>query len=349
VRDRRITVRTAGVSFRLDLRVLAALATCAAVALAVLTVHVARGEFHIPFGDVLATLAGAGDRATTFIVYDLRLPRALAALLAGASLGIAGAIFQDLARNPLVSPDIVGITFGASLAAVSVLVFSGAGGTVSGSAAALGGALGAGVLLYALAWRGGMHGYRLVLVGVGLTAVLQAGISYVLTRGEILNVHEAWIWMVGSLNGVGWIQVWPQVAVLAVLLPAALLLARALEAMQLGDEVAVALGVRLEPARLALAAIAVVLTASAVAAVGPIAFVAFIAPHVARATARTLAPSGVIPVSAATGAVVVLAGDAAGRLLLAPTEIPVGIVTAIIAAPYFLLLLQRANRMGTSG
>lgn len=157
------------------------------------------------------------------------------------------------------------------------------------------------------------------------------------------------MWLVGSLNGRGWEQVWPLAATLALLLPAGLALGRQLEALQLGDDVARALGVGVERARLALLAVAIVLTAIVVSAAGPIAFVAFIAPHIARRVSATVSPSGVLPVAAASGALLVLASDLAGRLLFAPTEIPVGIVTAIVAAPYFLHLLRRANRLGITG
>lgn len=346
---RRLTVRRAGVSLRIDARAAALLAGLAVALLAVFTFSLARGEFPIAPLDVLAALVGAGDEANRFIVVDLRLPRALVAVLAGAALGVAGAILQDVARNPLVSPDIIGITLGASLAAVTVIVLGDAGGTVSVPLAALGGALAAGAALYLLAWRGGVHGYRLVLIGIGLAALLQAGVEYVLTRGRIFDVSEAYVWIVGSLNATDWAQVWPLLAAVLVLLPLAFALGRQLEALQLGDDVARAVGVGVERSRLALLAVAVLLTGFAVASSGPIAFVAFVAPHIARRLGRTVAPAAVLPLAAAVGALLVTGADAAGRLLFAPTEIPVGIITSILAAPYFLFLLRRANRLGVTG
>jgi iron complex transport system permease protein len=193
-----------------------------------------------------------------------------------------------------------------------------------------------------------VQGYRLVLVGIGVAALLQAGISYVLTRGQIFEVAQAYVWLVGSLNGRGWEHVWPLAVTLAALLPAGLALGRRLEALQLGDDVARALGVRVERARLALLAVAIVLTGVAVSAAGPIAFVAFIAPHIARRVCGSVSPVAVVPVAAGSGALVMLAADLAGRLMFAPTEIPVGIVTSIVAAPYFLYLLRRANRLGVA-
>lgn len=345
---RRLTVRRGPVSLRLDVRVLATLGALGAVAAAAFTASVAQGDFPVPVADVLAALAGGGDQATSFIVFDLRLPRALTALLVGAALGIAGTIFQDLSRNALVSPDIIGVTSGASLAAITVIVFGGAEGTLTVPLAALGGAVATGAALYALAWRGGLQGYRLVLVGIGVAALMQAGIAYVLTRGEIFEVARAYVWLVGSLNGRGWEHVWPLAATLAVALPLTLALSRQLQALQLG-ELARALGVGVERTRLALVGLAVLLTGMAVSAAGAIAFVAFFAPHLARRLAGSVSPGSVLPVAAACGAVLVLCADLLGRVAFAGTEIPVGLVTAILAAPYFLLLLQRANRMGATG
>ena len=346
---RRVSVRMRGLSLRVDLRVLAVLGILGALTLVAFTLNVGRGEFAIAPRDVLAALVGGGDESTRFIVQDLRLPRALTAILVGAALGIAGAIFQDLARNALVSPDVIGISWGASLAAISVIVFGGASGVLTIPLAALGGALGAGVLLYGLAWRGGVQGYRLVLIGIGLTTVFSAGVSYVLTQAVFIELQRAYVWLVGSLNDAGWEHVWPLSATLAVLLPLALALGRQLETLQLGDDVARALGANVEGARLALLAVAIVLTGVAVSAAGPIAFVAFFAPHIARRVSDTVSPSGVLPVAAATGAFMVLGADLAGRLLFGATHMPVGIITSIIAAPYFLYLLQRANRIGATG
>jgi iron-siderophore transport system permease protein len=346
---RRVSLRAHGLSVRVDLRVLAVLGLLGALTLVALTLNVGRGEFAIAPPDVLAALVGGGDEATRFVVLDLRLPRALTAILVGMALGISGVIFQDLAHNALVSPDVIGISWGASLGAISVIVFGEATGALTVPLAALGGALAAGVLLYGLAWRGGVHGYRLVLIGIGLTTVFSAGVSYVLTQARFFELQRAYVWLVGSLNDAGWEQVWPLTATLAVLLPLALVLGRQLETLQLGDDIARALGVAVEPARLALIAVAIVLTGVAVAAAGPIAFVAFFAPHIARRLCDTVSPSGVLPAAAATGAFMVLASDLAGRLLFGATQMPVGIITAIIAAPYFLYLLQRANRLGATG
>jgi iron complex transport system permease protein len=252
---------------------------------------------------------------------------------------MAGAVFQQVARNPLVAPDIVGVSGGASLAAVAVIVF---GAGIPVPLAALAGALVSGVALYALAWRDGVHGQRFVLVGIGMAALAQAGVGYVLTEGRIFEVAQAYVWMVGSVNGRGWEQVWPLAATLALLTPALGALARRADALELGDDLARALGVGVERSRLALLAAAVGLTGVAVAAAGPVGFVAFVAPHLARRLGRPASLQGLLPLAAACGAALVVACDLAGRVLFAPTEIPVGLLTSIVAAPYFLLLLRRA-------
>jgi len=346
---RTIAVRRGRLALRFAARSLIVGSVLAAATLVALGLSVAVGEFFVAPVDVLATLVGAGDGATEFIVLELRLPRALTALLAGAALGLAGAIFQQVARNPLVAPDIIGVAGGASVAAAAVIVLGSSSGAAAVPVAALAGALASGAALYALAWRGGVQGYRLVLVGIGLAALMQAGVSYVLTEGRMFEVAQAYVWLVGSVNGRGWAHVWQLVLTLALMLPIILGLARRLDALALGDELARSLGLAVERTRLALLAAATVLTGVAVSATGPVGFVAFLAPHIARRLIRSASSQGLLPIAASCGAALVLVSDLAGRMLFAPTEIPVGIVTSIIAAPYFLLLLRRAGRLGATG
>jgi iron complex transport system permease protein len=334
---------------RFDVRPLAVTAALCAAALLALVLSVALGEFAVPPLEVVSALVGAGDQATGFIVLDLRLPRALTGLLAGAALGLAGAIFQDVTRNPLVSPDIVGVSGGASLAAVTLIVLGPPHGALTVPLAALAGAFASGAALYGLAWRGGIHGYRIVLCGIGIAAFTQAGIAYVLTEGRIFEVVRAYVWMVGSLNGRSWQQVWPLVAAIGFLFPLVLAAARRVDVLALGDDLARTLGVGAERTRLLMLAGAVVLTGVAVASTGPIGFVAFLSPHIARRLGRATSTQSLLLLAAGCGAVLVLVSDLAGRLLFAPTEIPVGLVTSIIAAPYFLALLRRAHRVGVMG
>jgi iron complex transport system permease protein len=349
VSRRRIVLRPGAASVRVDVRALAVSAALAGVTVAALVLSVALGELSLSPLDVLGSLAGAGDPAVDFIVLELRLPRALTALLAGAALGLSGAVFQQVTRNALVAPDIVGVAGGASLAAVAVIVLGSASGAASVPIAALAGALTSGALLYALAWRDGVQGYRVVLVGIGLAALMQAGVAYVLTEGRIFEVAQAYIWLVGSVNGRTWEHVWPLAAALAVLLPVLMALARRADALELGDELARGLGVGVERSRLMLLATAIVLTGVAVSAAGPIGFVAFVAPHLARRLGRPASLQALLPLAAASGAALVVVSDLAGRLLFAPTEIPVGLITSILAAPYFLFLLRRAGRLGAAG
>ncbi|MGE0141037.1 MAG: FecCD family ABC transporter permease, partial [Ilumatobacteraceae bacterium] len=187
---------------------------------------------------------------------------------------------------------------------------------------------------------------RLVLVGIGVAAVLTAATSYLLTRAQIFEVQQAMVWLTGSLNGRSWDHLRPVTWAMLVLFPAVLLLARPLRALQLGDDTAKGLGVRVERARLALVLVAVALTAVATAAAGPIAFIAFVAGPIARRLVR--APLSIVP-AALVGALLLLLSDLVARRAFAPTELPVGVVTGIIGAPYLLWLLARANRVGRGG
>jgi iron complex transport system permease protein len=349
VSRRRVTLRHGAASVRIDVRPAAVTAALGVAAVLVVCLSVALGEFAIPLPDVVATLIGAGDQGTNFIVFDLRLPRAVTGLLAGAALGLAGAIFQDVTRNPLVAPDIVGVSGGASLAAVALIVLGSSGDSVSIPLAALAGALVSGAALYGLAWKQGVQGYRIVLVGIGVAAFTTAGISYVLTKGRIFEVSQAYVWLVGSLNGRGWDDVAALAVTFVVLLPVILALGRRVDVLTLGDDVARTLGLGVERTRLMLLGAAVVLTGVAVAAAGPIGFVAFIAPHIARRLGHPHSTPGLLLGAAGCGSVLVLVSDLLGRLLFSPTEIPVGIVTSILAAPYFLLLLRRAHTIGAAG
>lgn len=338
----RLVLRGSAISARVDVRVALTCAALLAFALAVFSVNLAYGEFSIPVGDVIATLAGSGPAGADFIVLELRLPRALVAALAGAALALSGTILQTLVRNPLASPDIIGITTGASFAGVSVFILGAS--TVLVPFAAFAGALVAATLVYVLAWRGGLSPYRFVLVGIGIQCVGLAGIYFMLIRGQIEVVADAYVWLVGSLNGRTFADVWPLLAGVAALLPVVAALGRSIDALALGEEAARGLGVRVERARLALVVTAAALAAVAVAAAGPIGFVAFVAPHIARRL--TAAPgAAVLPAAALCGAALVLTADLAGRFVLAPDELPVGIVSSILGAPFFLYLLYRSNRV----
>ena len=303
------------------------------------------GDYPLPLDSLVATLTGHGSTASRFIVLDLRLPRVLTGLLVGVCFGLSGTTFQNLLRNPLASPDVIGISYGASAGGVlAILLLGWTGMAVSG--AALGGALVSAALIYALAWRGGLSGYRFVLVGVGVSALMLAVVDYLMTRADVYEASAALVWLTGSLNGTSTTQLYPLALACLVLVPLTLLTGRALLVLQLGDDLAATVGLRVEAARLAAITLAVMLAAVATAAAGPVGFVAFVAGPVARRLTRGSGPA-LVP-SALVGALVVVLSDVLGQHLL-PVELPVGVVTAAVGAPYLLLLLVRSNRAGVGG
>ena len=335
-----------GWSTRVHARAVVVSAVLAATTFAVFAWSLAVGDFPVALGDVLRSLVGQGSPDTDFIVRTLRLPRGLTALAVGAGFGLSGAIFQRLARNPLASPDVIGVTRGAAVAAVFVIVVQHGSSTQVAFGALMGAAVTA-VLVYLLAFKRGVTGYRLVLVGIGVAAVLTSVTSYLLTRAELVDVQRATVWLTGSLNGRGWEHVRPMAAALAVLVPVTFVLARHLRVLELGDDAALGLGARVEWSRAALLLTATALAAVATASAGPVGFVALVSPQIARRLvgARSL---GLVP-AALCGALLMVAADLVGRRLFAPTELPVGIITAVLGAPYLLLLLARANRIGSGG
>jgi len=318
---------------------------CAAVVVTAFTFGIAAGSSRMGMGDVWTTLLGAGSRAFEFIVFELRLPRASAGLAVGLCLGLAGALTQTFSRNPLATPDILGVTAGASAGAVTAIVIGGGGYSVGASLLGVGipvvatiGGLLAAALVYGLSWRQGVDSFRLILIGIGVTAILGGLTSFLLVRAQLTQVSAATQWLVGSLSGVSWASVWPMLAVLAVVTPIALSQSAPLEISQLGDEFSTGLGVAVQRHRLLVIVSAVALASAAVSAAGPIEFVAFVAPQVARRLARSSRPP--LLASALVGAGLVMVADVAARFAFG-TEIPVGVVTALIGAPYLIWLITR--------
>ncbi|MCS5735142.1 FecCD family ABC transporter permease [Herbiconiux daphne] len=345
------TNRTAGVSAGnragrgVPARVVAVTVACLLAAVALALVGIAVGSSSLTVPDVVRTLFGGGSPAHELVVFELRLPRVVGGLLVGAALGLAGALTQTFARNPLATPDILGVTSGAALGAVSAIVLAGGSYTVGAGLLTLGlpavatlGALGTAAVVYGFAWRGGVDSYRLILIGIGATATLGGLTSYLIARAQITEAAAASQWLVGSLSGISWASVWPVLLALVVIVPIALAQSANLGISQLGDDISVGLGVAVQRHRLIVIVCAVVLTAAAVSASGPIEFVAFVAPQIVRRLARTGRPPLVS--SALMGAVIVTGGDAFARGVL-PGEVPVGIVTAVIGAPYLIWLLTR--------
>jgi iron complex transport system permease protein len=333
-----------GVSLRVQRRPVAVGIVLAVVTTALFVVAIATGDFPIAPGDVLVALAGGGDAGTSFIVRDLRLPRAACGLLVGIALGISGAIFQSLTRNPLGSPDIIGFEQGATVGALIVITILSASGAAVSMGALAGGAATA-IAVYGLAFRrGGTSGYRLILVGIAIGFLMLSIIDYLLVRARIEEAQEATRWLLGSLNGRDWSDVVPLLIGLGLLLPVAVPAGRVLRALELGDEAAHALGVRVERARLGLVALAVALVSVSVVAVGPIGFVALTAPQIARRLARTAGPP--LACSALTGAVVVIAADVAAQRLIPSSALPVGVMTGAFGGLYLAWLLTTEWRAG---
>ena len=303
------------------------------------------GDFPLSIGDVVSSLTGRGTRGADFIIYELRLPRVVTGLLVGFAFGVAGTVFQSMIRNPLASPDVIGITSGASAGAVVAILALGLSGFAV-SAFSFVGAVVTAAAIYLLAWRQGIAGYRLVLVGIGIAAVLSSVTNYQMTRAAVFDAQVALRWLTGSLNGASSAELVPLALLLAVVVPATLWAATSLTGLQLGDDTAKSIGIRVERSRLSLILFGVTLVAIATAAAGPIAFVAFVSGPIARrltgGTGIALIPAGLV------GACVVCAADFAGQHLL-PVQLPVGVLTAAVGAPYLLYLLVVSNRVGSGG
>jgi iron complex transport system permease protein len=304
------------------------------------------GPAHVGPGDVARALVGRADPLTHFVIFDLRLPRLATAALVGACLAVSGAIFQSVVRNPLASPDIVGVTTSASATGVIAIVWLGLSGLAL-SGLVLAGAVLAAVAIYLLAWRSGMSGYRFVLIGIAVAAVGSAIVSYVLTRSSVTDVGEAMTWLTGSLDGAGGTELTILAVSTAVLVPAALAQSGRLEVLELGDDAASALGVRVELARGLAILTAVALAAVAVAAAGPITFVALVSAPIARRLVGSGAPA--LVTAALVGALVVVVSDVVAQFAVPGVTYPVGVVTGIVGAPYLLWLLTRTNRVGRGG
>lgn len=342
----RRAVRVGGLSAVWRPRAVLVPVALAVVALVLAAVDVGRGDYPIGVLDVVGILAGGGEAADRFVVVELRLPRALTAVLVGLAFGMSGAVLQSVARNALASPDILGITQGAGVGAVALVVLgggalSGVGQVVGPPVAALAGGLLAAVVIYLLASRQGVSGFRLVLVGIAVSAVLTSTTSYLLVVADLTEASQATVWLTGSLNGRGWEHVVPVGLVVALVGLLAVTGGATLSALRLGEDSARALGVRLQTGQAAQLGVAVVLACVAVAAAGPIPFVALVAPQVALRLTR--APGPPVLAGGLAGAVLVVGSDVVSRTVL-PVELPVGVLTAVLGAPYLLYLIARRTR-----
>ncbi|BES70248.1 iron ABC transporter permease [Marinobacter nanhaiticus D15-8W] len=302
------------------------------------------GQSFTPPQDVLRVLMGENVPGASFTVGHLRLPRALLSVLVGMSFGLGGVAFQIMLRNPLASPDIIGVSFGASAAAVFAIVILQLDGPAVSMFAVVAG-LGIALLVYGLASRNGVAGTRLILIGIGISAMIESFIAYILARAPAWDLQEAMRWLTGSVNAAQLDQA--SLVLVALIVFGGLLLSRGrdLEALRMGDDTAAALGVRVGLTRITVIICAVGMIAVATAVAGPIAFVAFLSGPIA---ARLIGPNGSILIpSALIGACLVLVGDYIGQFLM-PSRYPVGVVTGALGAPYLIYLIIRVNRKGGS-
>ena len=334
-------IRTNRFSTLADLRMIRLCVGTSLVLLCLVLVGLEVGDYPIPRFKAIATAFWNRGGEYDFVVNSLRFPRLVAALLAGFCLAASGALFQSLLGNPLVSPDVIGINTGAALCAVFVLTV---GADLSVLPwAAFGGAVLTAVVIYLLAWKQGISGSRLVLVGIGINALLASGITYLMVKYPIERVVAAARWQVGSLFGSSWTDVRTLALGVIVITPVSLFLVPRLRLLQLGDESAVGLGSRVELERMAVIVVASAFAATAVAVIGPLGFVALLVPHMVRLIVGSLT-GGALLLTGLVGALFLLGCDLIAQQLFAPTTLPVGVITAALGGPYFLFILVRFYR-----
>ncbi|MNI11556.1 putative siderophore transport system permease protein YfhA [compost metagenome] len=340
-----ITIRNRGLSWLIAKKTLVVIISLIILDLILGIISTGIGSTFIHPIDVLKVLFGGGDSSHQMIVEKLRLPRIVTAILVGASLGVAGGILQGIVRNPLTSPELVGITGGATLGAVCFILFL--AGSVSIAWMPLSAILGAviiSLLVYILAWRNGVTPMRLVLIGIGISTALGALTYMIILMGPLALQARSLIFMTGSVYGVSWTK---DVLVLlpwvGILIPASFIVARHLNVQELGDDIATSVGSSVQRKRLLLLVTSVALAGAAVAIGGAIGFIGLMAPHIAR---KLVGPAfgGVLPVSALIGAFILMISDLIARTAFSPLDIPAGVFTAAIGAPFFLYLLYRQQK-----
>ncbi|GAA5102062.1 iron ABC transporter permease [Haloechinothrix salitolerans] len=303
------------------------------------------GEFPVSPRDALAVAVGAEQGPARLVLVEFRLPRLLVAVLVGMALGTAGALFQSVLRNPLASPDIIGVSQGAAVGAVIAVLGLGLAGLWISAAAWLG-ALTVAVLNLAVAWRGGLAGRRFVLCGIALSFACASVTSYLLARGDVREAHTVLLWLAGSVGSATYDDLVRLACVVGVLVPFALLLETRLAMLELGEDTAAGLGVPATRTRVTAIVLAVGLAASAVAVAGPIGFVALTAGPIARRLVGDGKP--VVVASALVGAAVTLGADVIAEHLAPGSTVPVGVVTGLIGGPYLFWLLTQSREVRRS-
>lgn len=335
-----VLLRNKRFSFLLERKSLVILCALAVLTFLVVLVSTGIGQVQISPLHVLQVMFGEGTKQETLIVETFRLPRTLLALLIGVALAVSGAILQGVLRNPLASPDVIGITGGASVAAVTFLTAFEGWSIKWLPIAAM---IGAGVVtlfVYLFSWKRGITPLRLVLVGVGVGAAMSALTTMLVVMSPVYLTAKAVVWMTGSVYGASWANVYTMLPWVLIFFVLAIFLSRSVNAQQMGDDVAKGIGNPVQRDRLLLLIVCVALAGSAVAAGGGIGFVGLLAPHIAR---KLVGPSMgmLIPVAGLVGALVVLVSDLIARTAFAPLDLPVGIFTASVGAPFFIYLLYK--------
>jgi len=299
------------------------------------------GVLPLSAQQVVEALLGSAPRNISLVVVEWRLPRVLMALLIGGALGVSGAIFQSLMRNPLGSPDVMGFNAGAWSGVLIAMVLFGQHQAAIAAAAMAGGIITA-LVVWLFAWRNGIETFRLIIIGIGVRAMLMAFNTWLLLHASLDTALSAGLWNAGSLNGLTWAKLFPAVPIILLALLAGALLVRRMRLLEMGDDSACALGVSVERSRLMLMLAAVILTAAATALAGPISFIALIAPHIARRLSGTTR-WGLLQ-SALCGGALLLAADLCAQRLFMPYQLPVGVVTVSLGGIYLIALLIQESR-----
>jgi iron complex transport system permease protein len=346
--SRYVPLRIKHISFLMDKRTFSIISILAAVTIILIIYSIGIGQMKISPVDVIKALFGTGTDMHALVIKSFRLPRILLALLAGMALAVSGAILQGIIRNPLASPDIIGITGGGALATITFLtVFSDRSNSLTVSIhwmplASFLGAVIIGFLVYFLAWRNGVSPIRLVLIGIGIAAALQALTNLMMILGPIYAASQANIWITGSVHGANWQQVSILSPWFILFMAFIFIYARKLNVQELGDDIAKGLGSMLQRDRFVLLFMSTALAGGAVAFAGGIGFVGLMAPHIARRLVGSTF-GGLVIVSALVGGLIVIAADLIARTAFAPLEMPAGVFTSAIGAPYFIYLLYRSR------
>ncbi|WP_194709676.1 FecCD family ABC transporter permease [Radiobacillus deserti] len=341
------TFRYSRLSFLLDKRALFITVILCIITLSLMIVSLGTGQMGITPWNVVKAIFGQGEKLDLLVVHSFRMPRILLSIFAGAGLALSGAILQGIIRNPLASPDIIGITGGAAFTTVAFLaLFSDRSNTLTVSIqwlplASFIGAVGMGFLVFLLAWsRQGIAPVRLVLIGIGLAAAMQAFTTMMMLLGPIFTAARANIWITGSVNGTNWSEVKTIIPWISSLAIIAFVYARRLNIQELGEDLATNVGNRVHRDRMFLLFLSSGLAGGAVAFAGGIGFVGLMAPHIARKLVGS-SFGALLPVSALLGGIIVIVADLIARTAFAPLEIPAGVFTSAIGAPYFIYLLYK--------